>query len=134
MVGSTKFLVDFPVSREFGVETGSQLTASSASQSGLPKLTCEHRSKRRDTAATPIVSRLAASYRWRHSRQHAIESHAATNGGFIPGDRRSRVFSRPHSGTLDIRPAVRCGRERRRKIVVATRAAKRPFQRAQAIG
>src|SRR5262245_51722699 len=81
-----------------------------------------------------IVGRLAASYRWRHSWQHAIESHAATNGGFIPGDRRSRVFSRSHSGTLDIHPAVRCGRERRRKIVVATRAAERPFQRAQAIG
>src|SRR5215831_12664159 len=43
-------------------------------------------------------------------------------------------FSRSHSGTLDIHPAVRCGRERRRKIVVATRAAERPFQRAQAIG
>src|SRR5215831_10740700 len=31
-----------------------------------------------------VVSRLAASYRWRHSWQHAIESHPATNGGFIP--------------------------------------------------
>src|SRR4029450_1410535 len=39
-----------------------------------------------------IVGRLAASYRWRHSWQHAIESHAATNGGFIPGDRRSRIL------------------------------------------
>jgi hypothetical protein len=81
-----------------------------------------------------IIGRLAASYRWRHSWQHAIESHTATNGGFIPVGRRSRVVSRSHSGTLDIRPAVRRGRERRRKIVVATRAAKRPFQRAQAIG
>ena len=35
-----------------------QLTASSASQSGLPKLTCEHRSKRRDTAATPLLADL----------------------------------------------------------------------------
>ena len=81
-----------------------------------------------------VLGRLAASYRWRHSWPHAIESHAATNGGFIPGGRRSRVSSRSHSGTLDIRTAVRCGRERRRKIVVATRAAKRPFQRAEAIG
>src|SRR5262249_21698864 len=30
-----KFPVNFPVSREFGVETSSQLTASSATQSGL---------------------------------------------------------------------------------------------------
>jgi hypothetical protein len=30
-----KFPVNFPVSREFGAETGSQLTASSATQSGL---------------------------------------------------------------------------------------------------
>ena len=81
-----------------------------------------------------ILGRLAASYRWRHSWQHAIESHAATNGGFIPGGRRSGVLSRSHSGRLDIRTAVRRGRERRRKIVVATRAAERPFQRAQAIG
>jgi hypothetical protein len=83
---------------------------------------------------TSLLFRLAASYRWRHSWQHAIESHAATNGGFIPGGRRSRVLSRSHSGTPDIRTAVRRGRERRRKIVVATRAAGRPFQRAQAIG
>jgi len=81
-----------------------------------------------------VVGRLAASYRWRHSWQHAIESHAATDGGFVSGGRRSRVLSHSHSGTLDIRPAVRCGRERRRKIVVATRAAERPFQRAQTIG
>src|SRR5262245_17101205 len=81
-----------------------------------------------------VVGRLAASYRWRHSWQHAIESHAARDGGFIPGGRRSRVLSHSHSGTLDIRPAVRCGRKRRRKIVIATRAAERPFQRAQAIG
>src|SRR5215813_3140930 len=81
-----------------------------------------------------VVGRLAASYRWRHSWQHAIESHAATDGGFVSGGRRSRVLSHSHSGTPDIRPAVRCGRERRRKIVVATRAAERPFQRAQAIG
>jgi hypothetical protein len=81
-----------------------------------------------------VVGRLAASYRWRHSWQDAIESHAATNGGFIPGGRHPRVLSHSHSGTRDIRPAVRCGRERRRKIVVARRAAKRPFQRAQAIG
>src|SRR5262245_902223 len=78
-----------------------------------------------------VVGRLAASYRWRHSWQHAIESHAATDGGSIPGGRRSRVLSHSHSGTLDIRPAVRCGRKRRRKIVIATRAAERPFQRAQ---
>jgi hypothetical protein len=32
---SAKFPVNFPVSREFGAETGSQLTASSATQSGL---------------------------------------------------------------------------------------------------
>src|SRR5262249_11988672 len=81
-----------------------------------------------------VVDRLAASYRWRHSWEHAIESHAATDGGFIPGGRRSRVLSPSHSGTLDIHPAVRRGRERRRKIVIATRAAERPFQRAQAIG
>jgi hypothetical protein len=81
-----------------------------------------------------VVGRLAASYRWRHSWQHAIESRAATDGGFIPGGRRSRVLSHSHFGTADIRPAVRCGRERRRKIVVATRAAERPFQRAQTIG
>src|SRR6516225_2239335 len=80
-----------------------------------------------------VVGRLAASFGWRHSWQHAIESHA-TNGGFIPGGRRSRGSSHSHSGTLDIRRAVRCGRERRRKIVVATRAAERPFQRAQTIG
>src|SRR6516165_9849542 len=29
-----------------------------ARQSGLPKLTCEHRSKRRDTAATPLLADL----------------------------------------------------------------------------
>src|SRR6516165_4237975 len=80
-----------------------------------------------------VVGRLAASFGWRHSWQHAIESHA-TNGGFIPGGRRSRGSSHSHSGTLDIRRAVRCGREQRRKIVVATRAAERPFQRAQTIG
>ena len=80
-----------------------------------------------------IVSRLAASFGWRHSWQHAIESHA-TNGGFIPGGRRSRVLSHSHSGTLDIRPAVRCGRERRRKIVIAARAAEGPFQRVKAVG
>src|SRR5258708_26685547 len=79
----------------------------------------------------PDIS-LAASYRWRHSWQHAIESHAATDGGFIPGGRRSRVLSHSHSGTLDIRTAVRCGRERRREIVIATRAAEGLFQRAQA--
>ena len=33
--------------------------------------------------ANAIVGRLAASYRWRHSWQHAIESHAATNGGLF---------------------------------------------------
>src|SRR5262249_6858534 len=81
-----------------------------------------------------IIGRLAASYRWRHSWQHAIESHAATNGGFIPGHSRSRVFSRSHSGTLNIHPAVRCGGERGQKIVVATGAAESPSQRAQAIG
>ena len=81
-----------------------------------------------------VVGRLAASYRWRHSWQHAIESHAARDGGFIPGGRRSRVLSHSHSGTLDICPAVRCDRERRRKIAIATRATERPFQRAQAIG
>jgi predicted DNA-binding protein (UPF0251 family) len=59
-----------------------------------------------------IVGRLAASYCWRHIWQHAIESLAATNGGFIPGGRQSSVFSRSHSGTPDIRPAVRCGPER----------------------
>jgi hypothetical protein len=32
---SAKFPVNFPVSREFGAETGSQLTASSARQSGV---------------------------------------------------------------------------------------------------
>src|SRR5262249_4553965 len=79
-----------------------------------------------------VVGRLAAFYRWRHSWQHAIESHAATNGGFIRGGSRSRVLS--PSGPLDIRPAVRCARERRRKIVVATRAAESPFKRAQTIG
>jgi len=41
-----------------------------------------------------------------------LESHAATGGGFIPGGRRSRVLSHSHSGTLDIRTAVRCGRAR----------------------
>src|SRR5262249_13329135 len=81
-----------------------------------------------------VVCRLAASYRWRHSWQHAIESHAATDGGFWSGGRRSRVLPHPPFGTPDIRPAVRCGRKRRRKIVVATRAAERPFQRAQTIG
>src|SRR5262249_31317495 len=81
-----------------------------------------------------VVGRLAAAYRWRHSWQHAIESHAATDGGFVSGGRRSRVLSHSYLGTPDIRPAVRCGRERRRKIVVATRAAERPFQRAQTIG
>jgi hypothetical protein len=35
MAGFCKFPVNFPVSREFGAETGSQLTASSATQSGL---------------------------------------------------------------------------------------------------
>ena len=34
---------------------------------------------------------------------------------------RHSIFFSSHPGTLDIRPAVRCGRERRRKIVVATR-------------
>src|SRR5262249_5253432 len=81
-----------------------------------------------------VVGRLAASYRWRHSWQHAIESHAATDGGFVSGDRRSRVLSHSHFGTLDIRPPVGCGRERRRKILAATRAAERPFQPAQTIG
>src|SRR5215831_442050 len=81
-----------------------------------------------------VVGRLAASYRWRQNWQHAIESHAARDGGFIPGGRRSRVLLHSRSGTLDSRPAVRRGRERRRKIVVATRAAERPFQRAQTIG
>src|SRR5215510_15685307 len=81
-----------------------------------------------------VVGRLAASYLWRHSWQHAIESHAATDGGFVSGGRRSRVLSHSYLGTPDIRPAVRCGRGRRRKIVVATRAAERPFQRAQTIG
>src|SRR6516164_2757126 len=81
-----------------------------------------------------IVGRLAASYRWRHSWQYAIESHAATDGGFVPGGRRTRVLSHSHSGSLDIGPAVRCDRKRRRKIVVTTRAAERPFQRAQTIG
>src|SRR5215813_11595005 len=81
-----------------------------------------------------VVGGLAASYRWRHSWQHAIEKHAATDGGFVSGGRRSRVLSHSHFGTPYIRPAVRCGRERRRKIVVATRAAERPFQRAQATG
>jgi hypothetical protein len=73
-----------------------------------------------------VVGRLAASDRWRHSWQHAIESHAATDGGFIPGGRRSRVLSHSHSPALDIRTAG-C-----RRIVIATRAAERPFQRAQA--
>src|SRR5262249_31079284 len=81
-----------------------------------------------------IIGRLAASYRWRHSWQHAIESHTATNPGFIPGGGRSRVFPRSPPGTLAIRPAVRGGRERRQKIVVATRAAKSPSHRAQAMG
>src|SRR5215831_7689315 len=36
-----KFPVNFPVSREFGAETSSQLTASSATQSGLHQLRCE---------------------------------------------------------------------------------------------
>src|SRR5262249_51487418 len=79
-----------------------------------------------------VVGRLAASYRWRHSWQHAIESHAATDGGFVSGGRRSRVLSHSHSGTLDS-PAVRCGREGPKKIVVATRAAERLFQRAKKI-
>src|SRR6266566_7354333 len=35
MADSAKFPVNFPVSREFAAETGSQLTASSARQSGL---------------------------------------------------------------------------------------------------
>ena len=112
---------------EFESYMPSQAVRSPEANMRIPLKTARYR-------GNAIVGRLAASYRWRHSWQHAIESHAATNGGFIPVGRRSRVFSRPHSGTLDIRPAVRCGRERRRKIVVATRAAKRPFQRAQAIG
>src|SRR5262249_43349786 len=78
-----------------------------------------------------VVGRLAASYRWRHSGQHAIESHAATDGGFVSGGRRSRVLSHSHSGTPDIRPAVRCGRERRRKIVVATHVLPRDLPTAQ---
>jgi hypothetical protein len=45
---------------------------------------------------------------------HAAQnSHAATDGGFIPGGRRSRALSHTHSGTPDIRTAVRCGREHR---------------------
>ena len=40
-----------------------------------------------------VVGRLAASYRWRHSWQYAIESHAATDGGFVSGGRRSRALS-----------------------------------------
>src|SRR5262249_3786164 len=36
---SAKFPVNFPVSREFGAETSSQLTASSATQCGLPHST-----------------------------------------------------------------------------------------------
>src|SRR5262245_56468878 len=36
-----------------------------------------------------VVGRLAASYRWRHSWQHAIESHAATDGGFVAGAQES---------------------------------------------
>src|SRR6516225_7781185 len=97
----------------------------------LPVATREYSS---ESFCCLVVGRLAASCRWRHSWQHAIESHAARDGGFIPGGRRSRVLSQSHSGTLDIRSAVCCGRERRRKIVLATRAAERPFQRAQTIG
>src|SRR5262249_36125706 len=82
----------------------------------------------------PVVGRLAASYRWRHSWQHAIESHAATDGGFVSGGRRSRVLSHSHFGTPDIRPAVRCGGERRKKFVGATRAAESLSQRAKKMG
>jgi len=40
---------------------------------------------------------------------HAAQnSHAATDGGFIPGGRRSRALSHTHSGTPDIGTAVRC--------------------------
>ena len=43
---------------------------------------------------------------------HAAQnSHAATDGGFIPGGRRSKALSHTHSGTPDIRTAVRCGRD-----------------------
>src|SRR5262249_1279461 len=56
-----------------------------------------------------VVGRLAASYRWRPSGQHAIASHSATGGGFVSGGRRSRVLSHLHFGTPDIPPAVRCG-------------------------
>jgi hypothetical protein len=48
---SVKFPVNFPVSREFAAETSSQLTASSASQSGLHYPTCQKRSEPRGTAA-----------------------------------------------------------------------------------
>jgi hypothetical protein len=52
---------------------------------------------------------------------HAAQnSHAATDGGFIPGGRRSKALSHTHSGTPDIRTAVRCDRD------IATYAAERP--------
>jgi len=66
--------------------------------------------------------------------QHAIEvAHSNRPADFIPVGTRSRVLSHSHSGTLDIRPAVRCGRERppancHRGHVPA----ERPFERAQA--
>src|SRR5262249_24057573 len=81
-----------------------------------------------------VVGRLAASYRWRHSWQHAIESHAATDGGFVSGGRRSRGLSHSYPGTPDIRRAVRGGGGGPKKIVAATRAAESPFQRPQTIG
>src|SRR6516164_7272439 len=41
-----------------GMQVGSSSPTCPASQSGLPKLTCEHRSKRRGTAATPLLADL----------------------------------------------------------------------------
>jgi hypothetical protein len=46
-----KFPVNFPVSREFGAETGSQLTASSTSQSESNAYGIGSRSKSREMAA-----------------------------------------------------------------------------------
>ena len=54
---------------------------------------------------------LAVFCRRRHSSLHGIESHSATDGGPILGSRRTRALS--HSGTPDIRPTVRRGREHR---------------------
>src|SRR5215831_18893473 len=61
-----KFTVNFPVSREFGAETGSQLTASSASQSSLHELTYGYRSTSRHRGVSQIWLGL-------HARKVAAE-------------------------------------------------------------